>query len=65
MVENKRRRGRSNIGDRYVARAPEDGYTLFMATIANTINPALDATCRSISPGISRRSTLVASWPLA
>lgn len=39
IVEN--RPGNSSmIGAEYVARAPADGYTLFMATIANTLNPA-------------------------
>ena len=40
VVENRAGAG-SNLGAEYVARAPKDGYTLFMATIANTINPAL------------------------
>jgi len=40
VVENRTGAG-SNLGAEYVARAPRDGYTLFMATIANTINPAL------------------------
>ncbi|HZP75289.1 MAG TPA: tripartite tricarboxylate transporter substrate binding protein [Pseudolabrys sp.] len=39
VVEN--RPGNSSmIAADYVARAPADGYTLFMATIANTLNPA-------------------------
>jgi tripartite-type tricarboxylate transporter receptor subunit TctC len=39
IVEN--RPGNSSmIGAEYVARAPADGYTLYMATIANTLNPA-------------------------
>jgi len=39
VVEN--RPGNSSmIGAEFVARAPADGYTLFMATIANTLNPA-------------------------
>jgi tripartite-type tricarboxylate transporter receptor subunit TctC len=39
VVEN--RPGNSSmIGAESVARAPADGYTLFMATIANTLNPA-------------------------
>ena len=42
VVENRAGAG-SNLGAEYVARAPKDGYTLFMATIANTINPALAA----------------------
>ena len=43
VVENRAGAG-SNLGAEYVARAPKDGYTLFMATIANTINPALRTT---------------------
>jgi tripartite-type tricarboxylate transporter receptor subunit TctC len=31
----------SNIAAEYVARAPKDGYTLLMATVANTINSAM------------------------
>jgi tripartite-type tricarboxylate transporter receptor subunit TctC len=42
VVENRAGAG-SNLGAEYVARAPKDGYTVFMATIANTINPALAA----------------------
>ncbi|MCX7296153.1 MAG: tripartite tricarboxylate transporter substrate binding protein [Hyphomicrobiales bacterium] len=39
VVEN--RPGNSSmIGAEFVARAPADGYTLFMATVANTLNPA-------------------------
>jgi tripartite-type tricarboxylate transporter receptor subunit TctC len=41
VVENRTGAG-SNIAAEYVARAPKDGYTLFMATVANTINPALN-----------------------
>ena len=40
VVENRAGAG-SNLGAEFVTRAPKDGYTLFMATIANTINPAL------------------------
>jgi tripartite-type tricarboxylate transporter receptor subunit TctC len=31
----------SNIATEYVARAPKDGYTLLMATVANTVNSAM------------------------
>lgn len=31
----------SNIATEYVARAPKDGYTLLMATVANTVNAAM------------------------
>ena len=31
----------SNIAAEYVARAPKDGYTLLMATVANTVNAAM------------------------
>ena len=40
VVENRVGAG-SSLGAEHVARASKDGYTLFMATIANTINPAL------------------------
>src|SRR5712672_4737847 len=31
----------SNIAAEYVARTPKDGYTLLMATVANTVNAAM------------------------
>ena len=40
VVENKPGAG-SSIAAEFVARAPKDGYTLLMATVANTINAAL------------------------
>ena len=40
VVENRTGAG-SSIGAETVARAPKDGYTLFMSTVANSINPAL------------------------
>jgi tripartite-type tricarboxylate transporter receptor subunit TctC len=43
IVENRAGAG-SMIAAEFVSRAPADGYTLFMATVANTINPALTAT---------------------
>jgi tripartite-type tricarboxylate transporter receptor subunit TctC len=43
VVEN-RPGAASMIAAEMVARAPNDGYTLFMATVANTINPTLSAT---------------------
>src|SRR4051812_41640731 len=42
VVEN-RPGAASMIAAEMVARAPNDGYTLFMATVANTINPTLAA----------------------
>src|SRR5262249_46334525 len=42
IVENRAGAG-SMIAADFVSRAPNDGYTLFMATVANTINPALSA----------------------
>ncbi len=41
VVENRTGAG-SSLGAEFVARAPKDGYTLFMSTVANTINPALN-----------------------
>src|ERR1700691_4821771 len=49
LVENKPGAG-SNVAAEYVARAPNDGYTLFMATAAQTnyagmtVNPTYDVT---------------------
>jgi tripartite-type tricarboxylate transporter receptor subunit TctC len=40
VVENRPGAG-SSIGAEYVARAPKDGYTLFMCTVAQAINPAV------------------------
>ena len=40
IIDNRPGAG-SNIGAEIVARAPADGYTILMAGIANTINPAL------------------------
>src|SRR5689334_12921686 len=40
VVENRPGAG-SNLGSEYVARAPKDGYTLLMCTVAQTINPAM------------------------
>jgi tripartite-type tricarboxylate transporter receptor subunit TctC len=42
VVENRTGAG-SSLGAEAVARAPKDGYTLFMSTVANSINPALGA----------------------
>ena len=42
VVENRPGAG-SNIAADFVAHAPKDGYTLFLATIANTINASLPA----------------------
>src|SRR5690242_13286320 len=41
VVENRPGAG-SSIGAEYVARAPKDGYTLLMCTIAQTINPVMN-----------------------
>lgn len=40
IVENRPGAG-SSLGAEFVVRSPKDGYTLFMSTIANTINPAV------------------------
>ena len=42
VVENRPGAG-SMIAAEFVSRSPADGYTLFMATVANTINPTLSA----------------------
>jgi tripartite-type tricarboxylate transporter receptor subunit TctC len=61
VVENRAGAG-SNLGAEYVTRAANDGTTLFMATIANTINPAMGPLpfdfARDLTP-----VTLVASSP--
>src|SRR5690349_9571858 len=41
VVENRPGAG-SSLGAEYVARAPKDGYTLLMCTVAQTINPAIN-----------------------
>jgi tripartite-type tricarboxylate transporter receptor subunit TctC len=42
VVENRPGAG-SSLGAEYVARAPKDGYTLLMCTVAQTINPAMNS----------------------
>src|SRR6187551_266323 len=41
VVENRPGAG-SSLGAEYVARAPRDGYTLLMCTVAQTIDPAMN-----------------------
>src|SRR3954451_931279 len=41
VIENRPGAG-SSLGAEYVARAPKDGYTLLMCTVAQTINPAMN-----------------------
>ncbi len=41
VIENRPGAG-SSLGAEYVARAPKDGYTLLMCTVAQAINPALN-----------------------
>ena len=41
VVENRPGAG-SSLGAEYVARAPKDGYTLLMCTVAQTINPVMN-----------------------
>jgi tripartite-type tricarboxylate transporter receptor subunit TctC len=41
VVENRPGAG-SSLGAEYVTRAPKDGYTLLMCTVAQTINPAVN-----------------------
>ena len=61
VVENRAGAG-SNIGAEHVARAAKDGSTLFMATIANTINPAMGPLPFDITRDLMP-VTLVASSP--
>ena len=61
VVENRSGAG-SNLGAEYVTRAPKDGYTLFMATIANTINPAMGPLPFDFAKDLTP-VTLVASSP--
>ena len=61
VVENRAGAG-SNLGAEYVTRAPKDGATLFMATIANTINPALNTLPFDFAKDLTP-VTLVASSP--
>jgi tripartite-type tricarboxylate transporter receptor subunit TctC len=42
VIENRPGAG-SSLGAEYVARAPKDGYTLLMCTVAQTINPAINS----------------------
>ena len=55
VVESKPGAG-SNIAAEFVARAPKDGYTLLMGTVANTINASISRLRVSTSPRTSRRS---------
>jgi tripartite-type tricarboxylate transporter receptor subunit TctC len=61
VVENRVGAG-SSLGAEFVARAPKDGYTLFMATVANTINPALHSLSFDFSKDLAP-VTLVANVP--
>ena len=61
VVENRAGAG-SNLGAEYVTRAAKDGYTLFMATIANTINPAMGPLPFDFAKDLTP-VTLVASSP--
>jgi tripartite-type tricarboxylate transporter receptor subunit TctC len=61
VVENRTGAG-SNLGAEYVSRAPKDGYTLFMATIAQTINPAMGPLPFDFAKDLAP-VTLVASSP--
>ena len=54
VVESRAGAG-SNLAAEYVARAPKDGYTLLMGTVANTINATRSRSSASTSPRISRR----------
>jgi tripartite-type tricarboxylate transporter receptor subunit TctC len=61
VVENRPGAG-SSRGAQFVARAPKDGYTLFMSTIANTINPAVSKLSFDFGKDLAP-ITLVASSP--
>ena len=61
VVENRAGAG-SNLGAEHVSRAAKDGHTLFIATIANTINPALATLPFDFSKDLAP-VTLVASSP--
>lgn len=61
VVENRAGAG-SNLGAEHVARATKDGSTLFMATIANTINPAMGPLPFDFATDLAP-VTLVASSP--
>ncbi len=61
VVENRAGAG-SNLGAEHVARAAKDGNTLFMATIANTINPAMGPLPFDFAKDLTP-VTLVASSP--
>jgi tripartite-type tricarboxylate transporter receptor subunit TctC len=61
VVENRAGAG-SNLGAEYVTRAAKDGTTLFMATIANTINPAMGPLSFDFAKDLTP-VTLVASSP--
>ena len=61
VVENRAGAG-SNLGAEYVTRAAKDGTTLFMATIANTINPAMGPLPFDFAKDLAP-VTLVASSP--
>jgi tripartite-type tricarboxylate transporter receptor subunit TctC len=53
VVENRPGAG-SSIAAEYVARAPKDGYTLLMATVANTINAAISTLSFDFSKDLGR-----------
>jgi tripartite-type tricarboxylate transporter receptor subunit TctC len=61
VVENRAGAG-SNLAAQYVTRAAKDGTTLFMATIANTINPAMGPVPFDFAKDLTP-VTLVASAP--
>jgi tripartite-type tricarboxylate transporter receptor subunit TctC len=61
VVENRTGAG-SNLGAEHVTRAAKDGHTLFMATIAQTINPAMGPLPFDFAKDLTP-VTLVASSP--
>ncbi len=61
VIENRPGAG-SNLAAEHVARSPKDGYTLLMATVANSINPAINTLSFDFGKDLAP-ITLVANAP--